>query len=50
MLYYNTINPDLHNYLSRLMQSNVFNDFYLVGGIILQINYLTIQIYNLKTQ
>ncbi len=37
MLYYNTINPDLHNYLSRLMQSNVFNDFYLVGGTALSL-------------
>lgn len=37
MLYYNTISPALHNYLLRLMQSNVFCDFYLVGGTALSL-------------
>lgn len=36
-LYFNTINPILHDYLLRLMGSNTFKDFYLCGGTALSL-------------
>lgn len=37
MLYYNTVNDLLKNSLIKLMQSDVFNDFRLVGGTALSL-------------
>ena len=37
MLYYNTVNDLLKNSLIKLMQTNVFNDFRLVGGTALSL-------------
>lgn len=37
MLHYNTVNDLLKNSLIKLMQSNVFNDFRLVGGTALSL-------------
>lgn len=36
-LFYETISPDLHKYLKRLMGCRAFNDFYLVGGTALSL-------------
>lgn len=37
MLYYSTINPDLHQLLSELMKSEIFQPFRLVGGTALSL-------------